>query len=184
MGVSGAGGSLGSSRHFHRPVSYNGAAGMDTSKPYVAVATFCDRVLEEQDGVSTVVRVIDTVTVDAPPALPGRPVVRLPLFILLRSGGLRGRRTVSLRLKSPSNEIKPISDPITLLFAGEEHGTTIKVDFAMGVEEFGLYWVEVFLEDELLTRVPLRLRSKRESGVPSPSPSSRSSETDPHRERR
>lgn len=154
---------------------------MDTSKPDVAVATFCDRVLEEQDGVSTVVRIVDTVTVDAPPSFSGKVVVRLPLFILLRSGGVQGRRMVTLRLRSPSNEIRPISDPITLVFRGQEHGTSIKVDLAMGVEELGLYWVEVFVDNDLLTKVPLRIRSRREADTASPMLPSRDSETGQHR---
>jgi hypothetical protein len=131
--------------------------------PYVAVATFCDKVLEGKDGVFSIIRIVDVVKVAVPTHLPAdtKPAVELPLLIVLRSGDARGKASLRLNLRTPSGVVKWAAEPIPVAFTGDNENTTIQVQFRVGVEEFGLYWVEVLLDDRLLTKVPLTLREQR-----------------------
>jgi len=138
-------------------------------KPYVAVASFCEHALQEQDGVYSIIRVIDTVTVKIPPGVTtAKPIIRYPLFIMLRAGDVRGKRTVRIQLRTPSNEIKGMLNPVPVVFTGEEQGVVLRVDVTYGVEEYGVFWAEVLVEEDVVARVPLRLRSAQESELPSP----------------
>jgi hypothetical protein len=114
-------------------------------------------VLQEQDGVITPVRVIDRVMM---PILPDgeRPAApeKLVLLVTLKSGGARGSYTVQVRLESPVGTEIPFIPPATVFLEGEERGIALIVPFAFTPEEQGLYWFDVYFENERLTRVPLR----------------------------
>ena len=64
--------------------------------PYIAVATFCEKVLRESDGVLTIVRVVDTLNIAAsalkyPTNSPPIPITNLTVAIVLRRGEASGR---------------------------------------------------------------------------------------------
>src|SRR5260370_752594 len=71
--------------------------------PYVAVATVCERVLQEQDGVLSVIRVIDRIIhgvagPEAPDEMPPM-TAQFTLLLKLRSGGVGA---VGCRPRRPS----------------------------------------------------------------------------------
>jgi hypothetical protein len=128
----------------------------DRSGPHLQAALIAERVLQEQDGVITPVRVIDRVMI---PILPGgeRPAPeKLFLLVTLKSGGARGSYTVQVKLESPVGTEIPFIPPGTVFLEGEERGVALIVPFAFTPEEQGLYWFDVYFENERLTRVPLR----------------------------
>jgi hypothetical protein len=152
---------------------------MNQGLPLVAGATFCESILVEEKGMYSIIRMLDTITVtpaspDTPgraaPALTGQPLVQAMLFVGLKSGDVRGKRTITLQLRSPSNEIKPIGDPVPVLFDGAESGVVLRVQVNLAVEEYGLYWAEVLSDNDLVVRVPLRLRQGEESRTRSSRP--------------
>jgi hypothetical protein len=146
--------------------------------PLVSGATFCESVLVEDKGIYSIIRMLDTITVTpaspdniagrAAPTVVGHPLVQAMLFVGLKSGDLRGKRTILLRLRSPSNEIKPLGDPVPVLFEGGEAGVALRVQVNLAVEEYGLYWAEVLSDNDLVVRVPLRLRRAEESRTSPP----------------
>jgi hypothetical protein len=133
--------------------------------PFLNVATVCEKVLQEQDGTLTAVRLIDRVffmlTPDGSLQLPRHPIV---FYIALKSGSARGRFAIDVEREKPSGEVSPIfSFPV--LFEGEERGVNIVVNALFEPDQEGLYWFNVRLTDPqerpaadrpLLTRVPLR----------------------------
>lgn len=130
--------------------------------PFVTVATFCERVLEEKDGVHTLVRVVDTFFIDPPPATislpPGvKAAIQAFLMVIVKSGDFRGDATLSVRLRHPSGryEQKPVSAPIK--FDGGVQGSAVQIEMAISVEEIGLYWADVEVNGRVLTRAPLRV---------------------------
>jgi hypothetical protein len=131
--------------------------------PYVQVATLCERVLQEADGVLSVIRVIDRIVVtargpDAPVELPqGR--MRLTLVVALKSDDARGRHPVTVRVQQPSG-LYLEDQSFDVLFEGEERGVNIIVDVELEAIE-GLYWFEVHVNERVLTRVPLRVIYQR-----------------------
>jgi hypothetical protein len=136
--------------------------------PYIGVATACERVLQEQDNVLSVIRVIDRIIIsavgpEAPDEMPPSPV-NFTLLLVIKSGGARGRYSVRLTIERPSGEQMPNEISLPLLLEGEDRGVNLIVPVGLQLDQEGLYWFDVTLTDprvadreELLTRVPLRI---------------------------
>jgi hypothetical protein len=128
--------------------------------PYVAMATFCEKVLHEKDGVLSIIRAIDRVMittsgVGAPAEMPPN-VINYPIVITLRSGFAKGRFNLTLRPQSPSGKIFGQLS-IGVLLEGDDRSANIVLNAAIPLSEEGLYWFDVLLEEQLLTRIPMRL---------------------------
>jgi hypothetical protein len=133
--------------------------------PYLAVATFCERVLRESDDVMSVLRVVDQLNVAAtgpevPEDLPPTPI-NLTLAIVLRRGTARGRQRLKIVPEAPGGEQRDVAIDAWLNLAGdEEAGANVVIDFsAFAVDREGLWWFDVLFGDAetLLTRIPLRV---------------------------
>jgi len=131
------------------------------TKPLVAVAQFCEKTLEEKDGVLTLVRLIDTLWVHPlPPTLTASETTALvaetTLVITLRSGSISGPQHIDLIGRSPSGR-GTIKRGFDFDLLGESHGQTVIFRIGMAVNEMGLFWFDVVWNNEVLTSVPLRL---------------------------
>ena len=128
--------------------------------PHLIVAAFCEQVLEEKDGVQSLIRVVDRYFVQVP-AGPLPPDVKAGivtnLAILVKSGDFKGPAQMAVSLTTPAGAlaVKPVTAPV--VFKGDEHGVSVVLRMAISVEEEGLYWANVRLDGRLLTRVPLRI---------------------------
>lgn len=129
--------------------------------PYLAMAVICERVLEEKDGVLSAIRMVDRIMVNPPsgqepPASMPAVMLDVRLVISLKSGRARGRSTVTVRPEKPSGMRLPeIRFPV--LLEGEERGANLLVGLNLQLDEEGLYWFDVLFEDDLLSRIPLRV---------------------------
>lgn len=142
--------------------------------PYVTAAVLCERVLTEQDGVLSFVRIVDRVTHAAigpsvAEVMPPVPV-NLTAAILLKSGQARGRYTVKLTLEAPSGLDVGETVELPVLLEGEDRGVNLLVSLGFQAEQEGLYWFNVRFgeHDVLLTRMPLRIiyQPQRVGGQP------------------
>jgi len=128
--------------------------------PHLGMATFCERVLQEKDGVLTIVRVIDRIIVavrgtELPRDMPAGQI-SLTLAIILRSGDAKGRHSLRVRPELPSTE--HLAHEMPVLFEGEDRAVNAVIQMNLPITQEGLYWFDVFLdEDQCLTRVPLRI---------------------------
>jgi hypothetical protein len=136
-----------------------------TTGPYVAVASFCERVLQEADNVWSILRVVDQINItasgpDAPDDLPPFPV-NLHIAIILRRGTARGRQRVKIRPEAPGGETRDVAIDEFINFGGdEESGANIDINLsAFTVDREGLWWFDVLFGDSetMLTRIPLRV---------------------------
>ena len=134
------------------------------AKPLVQVACVCEKVLIEADGVPSLIRIVDTytlnVTEDEP--LPEGAGVDLTAFVALRSGEVVGTFDVGLRLTNPLGTAAQIQK-WKIVLNGGEHGANLRVNFVLAKPKEGLYWLDVLWaeEDDLLARIPFRLRFAR-----------------------
>lgn len=139
---------------------------MRNSKPFVSVAAFCEKVLEDRDGVLSAIRLVDTFELAAHPSTFGdlRPGIEVSGIIALKSGPLVGSYTVGLVMENTKGERKEISPAggWPVVFNGGEHGIQIRLNFYFEVREVGLWWFDVMFENEVLTRIPLKLRVREE----------------------
>ena len=137
------------------------------SGPWVHAATFCEKVLQEGDGVLSLIRVIDHIQVaakgsGAPDELPPGPLT-LTLVVMLKSDEATGRYPLTVRPNQPSGQTLP-DQTIDLNFTGQERGNNVILNVQIEAME-GLYWFDVLLNgSQLLTRVPLRVSYQRMPG--------------------
>jgi hypothetical protein len=124
--------------------------------PHLQSALVCERVLQEQDGVMSAIRIIDRIFFllgpDGQPVDAAHPIIFLISF---KSGSARGRYTVTVEREKPSGE-RSGSFQAPVLFEGEERGVNLVVNAQFEPDQDGLYWFDVLFEDQRVTRIPLR----------------------------
>lgn len=128
--------------------------------PHLQMAVLCEKVLQEHDGVLSLIRVVDRFIIQArgaevPDQLPPG-ILGLTAVIALKSGEARGRATVKLLHQLPSGLVNPIAS-FPVLLEGDDRGINIVIGLQMRVEQEGLHWFHVLFEDQLMTKMPLRI---------------------------
>lgn len=130
--------------------------------PYLSAALLCEKVLVEQDGVKSAIRIIDrltrTVAGPSPPEQMEPFDYEMTLLIKLKSGSVRGVHSVQVRLVKPSGE-SPTPMVQRALFEGEEdRGVDIVAMLRIRFDQTGIYWFYIYFDDEvLLSRIPFRV---------------------------
>lgn len=132
--------------------------------PWVAVACICEKVLREEDGVLSAIRIVDKFQVQAQ-GIPSGAVPAIPLtaLISLKSGDVEGQSEISLRLITPSGAIREVPQRYPILLLGKEHGANLIVNMLLPAKEFGHYELKVIWNDTELTSIPFRLVGPDES---------------------
>ena len=127
---------------------------------HLAMAVFCEKTLEEKDGVLTLVRVIDRIIQRVegaviPETMP-QVTFNMRAVITFKAAETPGKHTVKLVPRDPDGEIGQESEyPIVLGEKGKASTLIIGVRFEAKKE--GIYWFDVFLDKELVTKMPLRV---------------------------
>ncbi len=134
--------------------------------PYITAAVICEKVLEDKEGVLSLIRLIDRITVTAqgpaiPEALPPA-TLQMTLVISLKSGDARGRHSLKIRPEQPSGQQMDTIE-MSVHFEGEDRGMNVVYATSLSVDQEGLYWFDVLLDDVLLTRMPLRILYQRQT---------------------
>ena len=132
--------------------------------PYIQMAGLCDQVIEDKTGVLSLIRIIDTITHrEAGPNAPAEmPPFNYPIkmVIMLKAGRARGRHELKILPESPLGETKqPYIQSIQM--EGEERGVNHIINMLFTFTMEGLYWFNVYFDDALLTRIPLRIKYNR-----------------------
>lgn len=135
--------------------------------PYLQTALICETVLTEQDGVLSIIRVIDRVIVsatgpDAPATMPPFGA-NLTLLITLKSGPARGTHPVRITMEQPSGISREVG-LTTAMLEGEDRGANLINRMSIQFVEEGLYWFSIRFDDKLITRVPFRVIYVRSGG--------------------
>ena len=135
--------------------------------PFLQMAVLCEKVLREADGVLSLIRIVDRFIVSG----PQREMVPLPMrftaVVAFKSGFFRGKYLVKLKPQSPSGKVLTEQE-FPLLFEGEDRGALLVCEVGLMVQEEGLYWIDVILEDQVATRIPLRILYLRAGPTPPP----------------
>jgi len=133
---------------------------VNESGPFVNAAFFCEKVIEDKEGVISAIRIVDrlTNTVVGPGALPEMPpmLMQLTLVVTLRSGSARGRSEVRITVERPSGFRADLASALSVFLEGEDRGANLILNLGLTFTEEGLYWFDVYVDEALATRVPLR----------------------------
>jgi hypothetical protein len=130
--------------------------------PYLTAAFLCEKVLREQDGVLSFVRVVDRWNIIGPTQSMAPAMIQTTLVVLFKSGTLRSAAQIIVTPISPTNaRMQPLMAPV--LFEGDdERGVGVVLPMVFPVQEPGLYWFEVALavqggESSVMTFIPMRV---------------------------
>ena len=130
------------------------------SGPHLQLAALCEKVLQEKDGVISLIRVVDRFTVpgtqrDMPPS-----TIQTTLVVSFKAGDAVGKHYIKIRPQKPSGEFLPEQE-FPALFEGADRGVAIVAQMALVLDEEGLYWLDVIFEESVVTRIPLRVLYQR-----------------------
>ena len=128
-----------------------------TGGPYLHTAVFCDRVLRETDGIVSLIRIVDRWTVAGPAEQMATTLIQTNLAILMKSGTYRGAAKVQITPTSPGGqEMASVQVPVN--FEGDDdRGVAVALPMAFPVQEPGVYWFDIQINGQSLTKLPLRV---------------------------
>lgn len=139
-----------------------------TKGPFVQAALICQLALRDADGVMSAIRIVDRRTQvagpDDPEEMPPLVIDDLRLVVMLKSGAARGSHTIDIEMELPSGERHHVVG-LPAYFEGDEKGVALDAALDLELPIEGLYWFDLSMEKELLTRVPLRVVYQRYSGA-------------------
>jgi hypothetical protein len=131
------------------------------SGPYLVAALICEKVLIEKDDVVSVIRMVDRITQsatgpDTPETMPPL-ALQMTALIAFKSGDARGPMTVAIQPEDPRGVQLGLFRQ-TSHFEGEDRGVNLIINLNFVAEIPGLYWWDVLLDGERITRMPLRVQ--------------------------
>lgn len=132
--------------------------------PLLKAALLCETVIPRNDGVLSVINIIDRWTItaqgtDVPEVMPTQQL-RFSLVLMFVSGSYVGKAAVAVAVQSPDGLRKPVHSA-EQFFEGAERGANVIIQLQFDVQHEGLYWFEVYTNNKPLTRVPLRVMYHR-----------------------
>ena len=128
-----------------------------TGGPYLHTAVFCDRVLREVDGIVSLIRIVDRWTVAGPAEQMATTLIQTNLAVLMKSGTYRGAAKVQITPTGPSGqEMASVQFPVNFEGA-DDRGVAIALPIAFPVQEPGVYWFDIQISGQSLTKIPLRV---------------------------
>jgi hypothetical protein len=132
--------------------------------PYLNAAFFCEKVLQEKDGVLSPIRIVDRWNITGPTETLTVPaVIQASLVVMFRSGTYRGNGQLTIVPISPQTNTRMPAMVIPVRFEGEDdRGINVMIPLAFPVQEDGTYWFEVSLGGQALpqhvvTAVPMTI---------------------------
>ena len=135
-------------------------------RPWVQIATICQSaIVEANTNALSVIKVTDRLAVAGFTQEMQPQPINVTLAILLKSDQMNGQYQVKIRCVSP-NGTSTDGPEIPFLFEGNDRGVQAVFPIGFIATEQGVYWFEVLLEEELLTRIPLRVMYQRIQNLP------------------
>jgi len=129
--------------------------------PYLSAAFLCEKVLNESDGVKSIIRIVDRFVQSA--VGPNPPPELIPfehsfvLFLRFKSGRARGLMGVKFELIKPSGEALPPGMQ-NVLFEGEDDGgVEIAINMKLRLDQTGIWWFYIYLNDVRVTQIPFKV---------------------------
>ncbi|MEN6370302.1 MAG: hypothetical protein ABFD77_11495 [Thermotogota bacterium] len=128
--------------------------------PFLQAALLCERALREKDDVLSIIRIVDRWHVGMPPRKPEDPpyAATIPAtgVIMLKSGDYKGKKMLGLKIVAPDGVVSDLAG-MPLLFEGDERGVNVVMTVNIQAQKEGLYWIDVYLDDDLQTRIAFRI---------------------------
>jgi len=129
--------------------------------PYICGAFFCEKILKENDGVLSAIRIIDRLTFHGQTndvtegMLP--QTYDLDLLIILKTGEASGATTVKIEGQKPMPpHLRPIEQSIHLEQPSSK-GANLQIHLRFEFDQPGVWWFKILVNGFERTRVPLEI---------------------------
>jgi hypothetical protein len=126
------------------------------SGPYLQMAVLCQAVLQEQSGQISLIRITDSLGLAGPAKEMQPQPLMLHMVVTFRAGFAHGKYSVKVVGNSPSHTEFEVGEQ-SPYFEGEDRGVNVVFLTNLMLQEEGVYWFDVLLQDTFVTRVPLRI---------------------------
>jgi len=128
--------------------------------PYIAIAAFCENVIEDKSGVLSLIRIVDRLLITAqgpntPEEMQPFPINWL-LVISMRAGEVHGSRSIKIEPEEPSGLKLP---PLVLSahFEGANRSTNLITRVNIPLKMPGVYWFRIYVDEMFITQVPIEV---------------------------
>lgn len=150
----------------YTPLLYDVCAMPVMGGPYLAAAFLCEKALNEVDGVVSFIRVVDKWTVTGITEIMLPTVINATLVVMFKSGIHRGSSQIIVVPTTPSGAVMP-SIVVPISFEGDDdHGSGFVAPIGFPAQESGLYWFDLSVDSQPVTKIPLRIVYLRVAQVP------------------
>jgi hypothetical protein len=133
-------------------------------EPYLKLGTICERVLEEKNGMLSLIRMVDRFTITAtgeePPDQLPRGLKSLTIIMSWVSG--LGSHEAAFNIISPSGETQRSPQSWSFTLDAINQGHNIIVTLPVSISKEGVYWIEFILNDQVKSRIPFQVIYKRQ----------------------
>jgi hypothetical protein len=148
------------------------------SGPHLAAAFLCEKVLQERDGVPSYIRVVDRFSIVIPPKLPAgvslppgfqvpAPVIQAFLVIAVKAGSLGvGKYNLVIKMNKPDGSLQQENTVPIFLNGSDDNGVAAISPLVIVGPEEGLFWIDIYFEESLLTRIPMRVLHQQMQFLP------------------
>jgi hypothetical protein len=129
--------------------------------PHLLAALLCERLLEEKDGINSIIRIIDQLIIqaaghDVPSQLPKR-AYEIWFFLLLKTGEQPGACPIEIKIIKPDLSSPSSFKQTVHLESPGYRGLAVRLHMALEIDQVGVWWFEVFVKGIKRTRVPLHI---------------------------
>lgn len=128
--------------------------------PFLALAVFCEQVIEDKSGVLSLIRIVDRLLVStygstAPDQMPATPL-SWTLVLSFKSGEARGSHPIKIEPELPAGlRLQPLI--LSAHFEGGNRGQNIIYRLNMKLEMPGVYWFRIYVDDQFVTQIPMEV---------------------------
>jgi hypothetical protein len=136
--------------------------------PFLQIAVFCEKVLQEKDGVISAIRIVDRMTIaasgeGAPEKMP--PIdIAIVMLVRFKSGSASGKYELKVKPISPSGK-ELATTTLPFMLGGGELAANIVLNYTIKAEEAGLFWFDIMLNDKSFTKISLNVIYERKPEV-------------------
>ena len=125
--------------------------------PYLQAAAFCDKVLQEKDGVLSLIRLVDRWNIVGQTEAMLPTAIQTHIVLMFKSGTFRGPSQVEITPVSPTGvRLQAVRVPV--FFEGDDdRGVNLVLPIGFPAQESGLYWFEVCVSGQMMTQMPLHV---------------------------
>jgi hypothetical protein len=124
------------------------------SGPFVSLAVFCDEVIRDRQGLTSLARLTELIVIldEGPAELPIKGV------IWTHAGEARGVHSLHAVVRDQSGHAISTEFWQRLEFFHEDESVLTVIDFVLRPTDEGLHWLEVSIDRRLTTKAPLVIR--------------------------